>query len=272
MADFTREEAIRAAVGLRAQHDIEARARDGPPSASKELRTTDMTVGEALEEIVDTMRSDKFWLELAEPVAQARTALAEGDEDGRKRAAKLLTAARDQITELRHYFAAEQQVIGRIISLLGEASVASNEVLGTVLSGVRTTISEGQATSQASAEQRAREQELSRLGADVLKQFPMNTDPWEFREVQNECQVTVTITVPAATKTGDVTVRIKPDSLLVAVKGHEAQPAIIDGRLAGPVEVEASGWSLEGSGDSRRLVLELEKRMGGLVWRQLLKP
>ena len=50
-----------------------------------------------------------------------------------------------------------------------------------------------------------------------------------------------------------------------------AQPAVIDGKLQHPVDPEAFDWHLDGKGDERTLVIDLEKVSGGIDWYDLLQ-
>ena len=65
-------------------------------------------------------------------------------------------------------------------------------------------------------------------------------------------------------------VNCSADTLKVEVKGHQLQP-VVEGKLFEKVDVDAFDWHLEGSGDKRVLILDLEKVMGGLDWPDLLK-
>jgi len=46
---------------------------------------------------------------------------------------------------------------------------------------------------------------------------------------------------------------------------------VIDGKLQHPVDPEAFDWHLEGKGEERTLVLDLEKVSGGIDWYDLLQ-
>jgi len=94
---------------------------------------------------------------------------------------------------------------------------------------------------------------------------------YEFLNSVEAEEMTVNIRVPPGTRKEDVTVRLTATTLRVEVKGHEKQPAVIDGAFFKPVDVDACDHHLEGSGDSRMLVLDLEKQQGGLTWPDLFK-
>jgi len=227
-----------------------------------------------------TFESDGFWADLGGDVLTARDAIEEGTADGRERAVKALGKLSNQITVLKVYFQAEQKVLERIVGLLtGED--AESVTLDTVLAGVRTTSSEEDKAVRARKESQEQKDILKKLSAPVRgKQFDGSgneavkieeLDPWTFEEVLNEIAVTVTVPVPAETKRSDVDVCIEAATLRIAVKGHSIQPTIVDGELSGAVDPEASAWSIEGSGEKRRVVVELEKKMGGFMWTRLLK-
>lgn len=224
-------------------------------------RTTDMTLGEALDEIVTTMQADKFWVDLAKPVVAAKEALeAEVSVATRQRAAELIRACIKQIIELKHYFQAEQQVLETAAATLDDES---QEVgLDSSLPGVKTTRSPETeaALAKGSEDQHKRED----------KAIKAAEGPWEFIETDNKTEITVNFPVPASTRPADIEVVFRASSLKVAVKGHERQPAIVDGEIAGKIDPDSCAWTLEGAGEGRRLVLELEKTMGGIIWGRLL--
>merc|ERR1740121_2875979 len=104
---------------------------------------------------------------------------------------------------------------------------------------------------------------------DFSKNRP--TGSIEFKETENQQELTVSIRVPPETKKDDVRVVFKATYLKVSVLGHEQQPFVIDGTLMGAIDVDGAGWHMEGSGDDRKVVLDMEKTMGGITWHRLLK-
>ena len=46
---------------------------------------------------------------------------------------------------------------------------------------------------------------------------------------------------------------------------------MIDGKLQHAVDVDACDWHLEGKGEERTLVIDLEKMSGGIDWQDLLQ-
>jgi hypothetical protein len=277
--DYSEEQMQRATALLRAQQNAEARKRDGIASAI-DPRNSDMTVGDAFDEIQSTLESDGFWADLGSHVIAGRQGMKDGTAEGRRSARDALVQLRDQIVELHHYFKVEQQVIETIIELLNQDDRQTTVDLDTTLSGLRTTRSDEDRAAAAQMDEKS--SQLKRLADPVMKQFGATTlsgaepvapeakDPWLFTEVKNEPSCTVVVVVPEATKARDCEVCIQASSIKIVVKGHERQP-VVDGDLAGAVDPEACGWSIEGSGADRRLVIELEKKMGGFQWDQLLK-
>merc|ERR1719401_156234 len=181
----------------------------------------------------------------------------EGTAEGRRSAQDALVKLRDQIVELKVYFKAEQQVLETIIELLSHDGQTTVD-LETTLSGLRTTRSDEDRAAAARKDEKG--SELERLAAPVMKKFTAAAaalpgagsaapakDPWLFTEVFNEPHVTVVIMVPEATKARDCEVNIQASTVKVVVKGHERQP-VVHGNLAGAVDAEACGWSIEGSG------------------------
>ena len=71
--------------------------------------------------------------------------------------------------------------------------------------------------------------------------------------------VSVRVAVPPATTRADVAVTLLADRLSVSVKGHSRQPHVLDDTLYYDVDPDSMSWALEGSGNSRALLIELEK-------------
>lgn len=249
-------------VSFTAQLRAQAGAKE-KLALQKELgpRTTEMTLGEALDEIMTTMQADKFWVDLAKPVSAAREALAKGaTKDSRKHAAELLRATIKQVIELKHYFQVEQHILESAAALLEDA--AGEASLETPLTGVKTTRSP---ETEAALAKGVEEENAKRD-----KAIKATEGPWEFIEITDKTEVTVNFPVPADTKKADIEVTFRDSSLTVKVTGHQLQPAVVDGELAGKIDPDACAWTLEGTGAGRKLVLELEKTMGGLMWTRLL--
>lgn len=63
----------------------------------------------------------------------------------------------------------------------------------------------------------------------------------------------------------------KPHPLTPRSPLATTQPTVIDGKLQHPVDPDACDWHLEGKGEERKLVIDLEKVSGGLDWDELLQ-
>lgn len=278
-------------MGAASMFRQEARAKELQESgkAEEKERDTDMTMSEALEQISITFESDKFFADLAQPLFACRNILEKGEGNARSKAAAELGSLVDQISRMEELklFLNEKQVLEGIIKELVNDSTDS-VTLSTVLAGVRSTKS-ANAGQNLTEEDRKRikyamdkhnkktpkpEEIASMLEAEKKKkaQEDAEKDSWEMKEVENQPEFTVIVKVPAATKASDCKVQFKADTLCVSVKGHEKQPYVIKGDLKANVDPDACAWTLDGSGDGRKLVLDMEKKMGGFMWHRLLKP
>eukprot|EP00931_Biecheleriopsis_adriatica_P067936 TRINITY_DN41991_c0_g1_i1.p1 TRINITY_DN41991_c0_g1~~TRINITY_DN41991_c0_g1_i1.p1 ORF type:complete len:236 (+),score=59.72 TRINITY_DN41991_c0_g1_i1:52-708(+) len=103
----------------------------------------------------------------------------------------------------------------------------------------------------------------------AMQKADLESRPYEFLNQADSEEITVNIKVPEATKMQDVTVNWTATKIRVSVKGHELQP-IIDGSFFKPVEVDGCDFHLEGSGSSRKLVLDVLKQVNGMKWPDLL--
>lgn len=273
--DYSQEQMLAAAAHLRDQSIAEEEAKefqDSPMTLPAGPREQDMTLGEAMAEIIATMKSDKFYAELARPVVSARLELKKDTAEGVEAAEKLLRELVDEMGSFKemNMFEGEKKVLRDIIKVLSERSPALS--LDTVLADVRTTRSSGHGATAEHLKNKGACGDVGKMAQKVLKeQQKRDQGPWDFSETLNEVQVTVTIKVPAATAPKDVKCTFKPESLKVVIAGHELQPTVIDGELTGKIDPESSEWHLDGSGENRKLVLDLEKKMGGFEWKQLLK-
>merc|ERR1711920_242479 len=225
----------------------------------------DMSIGDAIDDIANTMQKDKFWADLATPIPAAREELS-CKAGRRERAVELLQEACDQIDVIRYYFKAEHSVLQTVIERL-LVEPPPEVPLDTVLVGVRTT----SAPDTRSKKEKAKEEYMQRKAVNAMKEMPRSGEAWLFQERQNQTDVTVKVAVPAETKASDVRVVFKESSLIVAVRGHALQPTVCEGELSGGIDPDACGWTLEGSGEKRQLVLEMEKTMGGIDWNRLFK-
>jgi len=267
--DVPNEQMLAATAALRFEHDAKVRQAQGPKLDSN-FGKQDLTVGEALFEIEDNMLSDKFWAELGQALFNARQCIEKKTQEGRTEAVLKIKSVTEQVSKIESmYWANERSILDNILALL-EGDDKENVTVDTVISGVRTTKSDGQAYNQAASK---RGKEFMQLGKEALEKKKQEAaqGPWTFEEHLDQMDVTVTIPVPAATQKSDVKVVCKDTSLLVKVEGHELQPAVIDGELSAAVQPDSLGWTLEGKDEKRKLVMELDKKMGGFMWGQLLK-
>ena len=79
---------------------------------------------------------------------------------------------------------------------------------------------------------------------------------------QDDVELVVTLTVPAATATRDVACKIGATSLSVSVGGD----GLFVDELCAKCDVDESFWALEGSGEGRRLLVTLTKLKTGRQW------
>jgi hypothetical protein len=267
----------------------EARAKELQKAGKNEEpdeRDTDMTVSEAVEQMSITFESDKFFADLAQPLFSCRNILDAGEADAQSKAAAELGSLVHQISRMQELklFLNEQKVLEDIIKGLINDS-GDPLTLSTVLPGVRSTKSP-QSSRNLSEEEKKKIQEAmdkhnkkvptaEEIAASIeaeKKRKAKKEDPWDFEEFKNQPEFRVIIKVPAATKKADCKVTFKADSLSVSVAGHESQPYIMNGELLEKVDPDACSWTIDGSGDGRKLVLEMEKKMGGFMWNRLMKP
>lgn len=85
--------------------------------------------------------------------------------------------------------------------------------------------------------------------------------PFEFGQTRRRYEFTVTVPVPAKTMPGDVRVTVSQTALRIMVAGHPLNP-VIDGETFREMHRSdtACDWHLEGEFETRRLVLDLDKK------------
>jgi hypothetical protein len=88
--------------------------------------------------------------------------------------------------------------------------------------------------------------------------------PYEFGQTRRRYEFTVTIPVPPKTKAFDVRVKVTETHLRVAINTHPLH-TVIDGELYKEINKPTDGgsWHLEGEFETRRLVLDLDKKQMG---------
>ena len=96
--------------------------------------------------------------------------------------------------------------------------------------------------------------------------------PYQLTQTRRRLELTITVPVPAKTRPADVRVKTTESHLRVSVVNHPLQPAVIDGDFCYPVRKSDTGgeWHLEGEFETRRLVLDIDKKVLG-DWPCLLK-
>lgn len=265
----------------------EARAKElkeaNKGNEDEKERDTDMSVSEAMEQMSVTFESDKFFADLATPLFACRNLLESGEADAQSKAAAELGTLVHQISNMEELklFLNEKKVLEEIIKGLVNSGPLT---LSTVLAGVRSTKT-AQNTRALSEEDKKRIKEAmdkhnkklpspDEIAASIVaeKKAAAKEDLWKFEEFKDQPEFRVTIVVPAETKTSHCKVKFKADTLCVSVTGHASQPYVINGDLLEKVDPDACSWTLDGSGDGRKLVLEMEKKMGGFMWNRLMKP
>eukprot|EP00929_Paragymnodinium_shiwhaense_P084169 TRINITY_DN44995_c0_g1_i1.p1 TRINITY_DN44995_c0_g1~~TRINITY_DN44995_c0_g1_i1.p1 ORF type:complete len:984 (+),score=329.16 TRINITY_DN44995_c0_g1_i1:118-3069(+) len=95
----------------------------------------------------------------------------------------------------------------------------------------------------------------------------MATDGQKYDWSQNDGEITFKVPVPATAGKDKVKVVFRPSELMVQITGTGV---LFNKELAGKMVPDDSYWALEGSGESRHLVLTLCKKKSG-SWRTLTK-
>jgi hypothetical protein len=218
------------------------------------------TVEQDLENFIAHFRSDKFWKDMAFPLEQAIPLMAKGDPESRAKAVALFNESKEMLSASREagIFTHEANVVTALCNKLGDESF-------TLQSPSSELNVQEQTQEEKAAEAQVREA-MTRLESAQGQKLKA----YDFTHTPDKQEMTVTIAVPAETKKADVKVNCSADTLKVEVKGHQLQP-VVEGKLFEKVDVDAFDWHLEGSGDKRVLILDLEKVMGGLDWPDLLK-
>ncbi|KAK3250428.1 hypothetical protein CYMTET_40191 [Cymbomonas tetramitiformis] len=237
---------------------------------------TAQTLDAVLTECINEFKKDNFLNDLAKPLKEVLKKLKEADEslEDEKKAEPLRSDSQKIITlvnaELVKFAArgmleAETLKVQRCIKACNQGKIALNL---TVPSGGELEIPAEALKVSKSPEALASEGEKN--SDPFAKTTVTKRDlPYQFQQTADVCEMTVTIRVNPGTKPKDVDVSVHKKSLRVKVKGHALQP-VIDGTFPHPVDVDSCMWSLEGNGDKRSLVINLEKTMGGLKWPGLL--
>lgn len=239
---------------------------------------TAQTLDAVLTECINEFKKDNFLNDLAKPLKEVLKKLKEADEllEEEKKAGplrsdsqKILTLVNAELVKFaaRGMLEAETLKVQRCIKACDQGKIALNL---TVPSGGELEIPAEALRVSKTPEGEKTATEGGKNADPFAKTTVTKSDlPYQFQQTADVCEMTVTIRVSPETKPKDVDVSVHKKSLRVKVKGHALQP-VIDGTFPHPVDVDACMWSLEGNGDKRSLVINLEKTMGGLKWPGLL--
>ena len=229
------------------------------------------TIEDALKSVANECKKDKFWADMATPADQAiaRFKRMELEEDVEKRAKlraegmELLSFFDQQLenADKANLFKHEYQMVHLVVTHLKQDETLSLSSPLTALAAAAHA-AQGLKTAHAAREQMANSEQAQRS----LNAVREHMKPYTFHCAPDECEMSVTIKVPPETKTTDCLVEIKRDSLKVCVKGHALQPSVIDGKLLYQIDPTMSQWHLEGSGDKRVMILDLENTHAGVDW------
>lgn len=88
--------------------------------------------------------------------------------------------------------------------------------------------------------------------------------PYELTQTRRRHEISITIPVPAKTRACDVRVKIQEQHLRIAITTHPLH-LVIDDDLYKPIHVSGSGgeWHVEGEFETRRVVVDLDKKKLG---------
>lgn len=228
------------------------------------------TVEDAINSISADCKTDKFWADMAKPadvaIAKFKEAeVATSETDQKKARADGMLCLRHLAEQLQSaskagLFQPESRMCNLILEMMEtDPTISMMSPLSSVAVAAH--------TAQQSAVDVRRHNEASMVGQDDrISRVRDAMVPFVFTQQQDEAEMTVSIRVPSGTTGRDVSVKVARDTLLVSVVGHALQPHVINGRLLHPVDPSAAGWHLEGSGDQRLLVLDIEKASAGVDW------
>jgi len=229
------------------------------------------TIEDALMSVANECKKDNFWRDMAKPADQAvarfkRMALTEDAAEKAKLRAEGMECLAFFDKQLENadkagLFKQEYRLVNLVVKHLKEnEELQLSSPLHALAAAERA--AQGFTTMQAARDQVQNSAQAQRSIAQVREHMR----PYTFHCSQDETEMSVTIKVPPETKTADCVVDIKRETLKVSVKGHALQPTVIDGKLLYPIDETMSQWHLEGSGDKRVLILDLENTHAGIDW------
>lgn len=231
------------------------------------------TIEDALQTVITECQRDSFWADMAKPAVLAiehmRAAEADNpnndplkqNSDAREKALMLLRHLNEQLQSASdaNMFKHEATMVKFVLQAVeGDASLKLSSPLSAVADAAH--------LAQQNASEQSRNAEANIKSEKSLEAVRKAMVPFVFKQTQDVSEMTVEIAVPPGTKARDVSVSIKRESLVVKVAGHALQPTVIDGIFRHSVDHEACDWHLEGSGETRVLILDLEKTAAGLDW------
>jgi hypothetical protein len=212
--------------------------------------TPDDTIELALTKMAGVFKEDASANHLAELTEKA---LATCKEDGPREASlAVLTGLRDQLHQARQLGNYKMEA-GMLEKIVGRWRMDKNFNLKSDMGAY------------------AKDQENPEFVAMMkqIQEAEAAARPYEFINNAEATEMTVNIKVPPETGKGDIKVKVTSKTILVEVAGHERQP-VIEGHFFRPVEESAFDFHLEGSGDKRMLVIDLEKEDHGVKWPDLV--
>lgn len=245
----------------------EAERADSLQAQPKTLKT----IADAIASVSDECDKDKFWADMGKPaklaLAKYKRAALVAAEDATE-AEKLRSEGMECLKHLDQQLTAASEAglfktEARLVQLVVRTLEAHPSLtLDSPLSAVAANAQREQAA--ASAARTELEQSVAQSAS--LAHLKKHMRPYEFSQGQDDPEMTVSIAVPPETKTADVQVKLTRKTLYVSVKGHALQPAVINGTLLHAIDPSESAFHLEGAGEGRKLVLDLEKESAGLDW------
>ena len=237
--------------------------RESSPGALK-------TIADALKAVADECKQDKFWADMAKPIDRGierfrAAARAQEKDDAeavkkyRQEGMEQLNFANDQFKTAseNRLFTHEASMVALVVKhLADDASMTLDSPLSQLAAAAH-------ADQAKNVEHR---KELMGTAAAPLQKVREHMRPYEFHCAPDETEMTVTIKVPPGTKTTDCQVELRKDTIKIRVKDHPNQPYVIDGRFCHAIDPTMSEWHLEGSGDKRVMILDLENTHAGVDW------
>ena len=232
----------------------------GGADLAQPARPTLRTIEDAINSISADCRRDKFFADMAKPADVAIQKFREGDRDTGLMLLHHLNEQLASAAEGGHLFLSEARMCKIILDLMeSDAALTMDSPLSHVAAAAH--------AAQEKVAVAAGQQQQQQQRMDAVRNA---LTPYKLVQTVDAAEMTVSIQVPAETKTKDVRVKVTKDSLSVSVVAHALQPTVLDGRFLHDVDASACGWHLEGAGEQRALVLDLEKAAAGLDWGQVL--